>query len=288
MTLEELLKEGGEELLKAGTPDAALDARFLLLAAFDLSLASFLGAKGREISGEPESVKAMEVFRDMIRRRAMREPLQQILGVQEFMGLEFAVNSHVLVPRQDTETLVELVLSENRDRDQAVLDMCTGSGCIGISLARMGGYRRVTLSDLSGEALKVAGENARRLLGGYEGEFSLARGDMFGAVKPGETFDILVSNPPYIPSGVIGGLEPEVRDYEPRMALDGDGDGLKFYRILANESGAFLRKGGRIYMEIGWDQGPAVEELFRAAGFEHIRRVRDLAGNERVVCASWP
>lgn len=286
--MEELLKEGQERLLKAGAPDAALDARFLLLAAFDLSLASFLGAKGRELSGEPESIRAKEAFRDMIRRRAMREPLQQILGVQEFMGLEFAVNRHVLVPRQDTETLVELVLSENRDRDKEVLDMCTGSGCIGISLARLGGYRKVTLSDRSGEALKVAAENAKRLLGGYDGELSLLQGDMFGAIKPGDAFDILVSNPPYIPSGVIGGLEPEVRDYEPRMALDGDSDGLKFYRILAEQGRAFLRKGGRVYLETGWDQGPAVEALFRAAGFEDIRRVRDLAGNERVVCASWP
>lgn len=284
MTLEQLLEEGTKALSEAGVPDSALDARFLLLAAFDLSLASFLTVKGREVSA-PESLGA---FRDMIGRRARREPLQQILGVQEFMGLEFAVNGHVLVPRQDTETLVELVLSENRDKDKEVLDMCAGSGCIGISLARLGGYRRVTASELSGEALKTAGENARRLLGGYCGEFSLVQGDMFGALPPGAAFDILVSNPPYIPSGVIEGLEPEVKDYEPRMALDGAGDGLKFYRILADQGRAFLRKGGRVYLEIGWDQGPAVEELLKNAGFDGIRRIRDLAGRERVVCAFWP
>ncbi len=165
MTLGQLLEEGKEQLKNAGVADFALDARYLLLAAFDLSLASFLACRSRDVSGTPEDRERENAFRRMIARRAGRIPLQQILGVQEFMGLEFLVNEHVLIPRQDTETLVELVLEEQKDREKSVLDLCTGSGCIAISLARLGKFRQVWALDVSEEALKVAEENGRRLLG---------------------------------------------------------------------------------------------------------------------------
>ena len=291
MTLRQLLEEGREELKKAGVADWALDARYLLMAAFDLDLASLLVKQERQILPGGESEEKIHRYRQMIGRRAERIPLQQILGEQEFMGFPFQVNEHVLTPRQDTETLVELVLRERPDPSQSVLDLCTGSGCIALSLARLGGYRRVWASDLSEEALKVAEQNAKGLLEELEenkAEFRLLKSDLFEGIPKEERFDILTSNPPYIPTEVIEGLEPEVRDHEPRMALDGDEDGLKFYRILAGEAGGFLNPGGVIYLEIGWDQGAKVEELLRQAGFQEIRTVKDLAGKDRVVRAGWP
>ena len=291
MTLRQLLEEGREELEKAGVADWALDARYLLMAAFDLDLASLLVKQERQILPGGESEEKIHRYRQMIGRRAERIPLQQILGEQEFMGFPFQVNEHVLTPRQDTETLVELVLRERPDPSQSVLDLCTGSGCIALSLARLGGYRRVWASDLSEEALKVAEQNAKGLLEELEenkAEFRLLKSDLFEGIPKEERFDILTSNPPYIPTEVIEGLEPEVRDHEPRMALDGDEDGLKFYRILAAEAGGFLNPGGVIYLEIGWDQGAKVEELLRQAGFQEIRTVKDLAGKDRVVRAGWP
>ena len=291
MTLRQLLEEGREELKKAGVADWALDARYLLMAAFDLDLASLLVKQERQILPGGESEEKIHRYRQMIGRRAERIPLQQILGEQEFMGLPVRVNEHVLTPRQDTETLVELVLRERPDPSQSVLDLCTGSGCIALSLARLGGYRRVWASDLSEEALKVAEENAKGLLkdpAESKAEFRLLKSDLFEGIPKEERFDILTSNPPYIPTEVIEGLEPEVRDHEPRMALDGDEDGLKFYRILAAEAGGFLNSGGAIYLEIGWDQGAKVEELLRQAGFQEIRTVKDLAGKDRVVRAGWP
>lgn len=291
MTLRQLLEEGREELEKAGVADWALDARYLLMAAFDLDLASLLVKQERQILPGGESEEKIHRYRQMIGRRAERIPLQQILGEQEFMGFPFQVNEHVLTPRQDTETLVELVLRERPDPSQSVLDLCTGSGCIALSLARLGGYRRVWASDLSEEALKVAEQNAKGLLEELEenkAEFRLLKSDLFEGIPKEERFDILTSNPPYIPTEVIEGLEPEVRDHEPRMALDGDEDGLKFYRILAGEAGGFLNPGGAIYLEIGWDQGAKVEELLRQAGFQEIRTVKDLAGKDRVVRAGWP
>ena len=303
MTLQQLLDQGTEQLRSAGVPDAGLDARYLLLDTFGLGLASFLADRGRNVDGMPGGAEKAQAYEALITRRAERIPLQQLLGVQEFMGLEFFVNEHVLIPRQDTETLVELVLEERKQRDLDVLDVCTGSGCIAVSLARLGRYRSVTALDVSAEALKVAEKNAAALLGEYDGDFRLVQSDMFAGLEPGKQdvfpgqaigkaaashpprFDILVSNPPYIPSRVIEGLEPEVRDHEPRLALDGSQDGLKFYRILASEGKRFLRPGGAVYFEIGWDQAQAVSALLEQEGFARIRTVKDMAGMDRVVGA---
>lgn len=310
MTLQQLLDQGTEQLRSAGVPDAGLDARYLLLDTFGLGLASFLADRGRNVDGMPGGAEKAQAYEALITRRAERIPLQQLLGVQEFMGLEFFVNEHVLIPRQDTETLVELVLEERKQRDLDVLDVCTGSGCIAVSLARLGGYRSVTALDVSAEALKVAEKNAAALLGEYDGDFRLMQSDMFAGLEPGKQdvfpgqaigkaaasrdlprpshpprFDILVSNPPYIPSRVIEGLEPEVRDHEPRLALDGSQDGLKFYRILASEGKRFLKPGGAVYFEIGWDQAQAVSALLEQEGFARIRTVKDMAGMDRVVGA---
>lgn len=296
MTLGQLYESGRKKLEEAGVPDAALDARFLLLEAFDLNFASFLTRRDcplfKQDGGEESEIhrlkQAVQRYETAILARAERIPLQHLTGCQCFMGLEFKVNEWVLIPRQDTETLVECVLEENTDKNSAILDVCTGSGCIAISLARLGGYHSVTGLDISEEALKVAQANREMVLGEEKERLRLIKSDMFKGLEPKEQFDVIVSNPPYIPSEVIEGLEPEVRDHEPRLALDGEADGLKFYRILAECSLAYLKPGGRVYMEIGFDQGKDVLELFERAGFSGLKVIKDMAGLDRVVQAERP
>lgn len=288
MTMEELLWWGTGTLAREHVPDPELDARYLLLEAFDISLSSYLAVKHRELSRDGGDRQMRETFEALIEKRSRRIPLQHLTGVQEFMGFEFMVNEHVLIPRQDTETLVELVLAERKDKAARVLDMCAGSGCIAISLALMGGYKEVDAADISKEALKVAEENAKRLLKDYKGRFRLIESDMFEGIEKGRLYDMIVSNPPYIRRNDIEGLEPEVKLHEPRLALDGDADGLAFYRILADKCREYLRPGGYVYTEIGYDQATEVERLFAGHGYESIVTVRDLAGNNRVTRALWP
>lgn len=310
MTLYDLLNEGSSILRQAGDTDAENDAKLLLLNAFDLNLVHFLMDRLRPLSETDAAVQEqIQNYRAMVAKRASRVPLQQILGSQEFMGLDFFVNEHVLIPRQDTETLVELVLEEQQGKQQEqqpeeqqkkqrgqqseeqpgkprkLLDLCTGSGCIAISLAVKGGFESVTATDLSEEALKVAERNART----HQVPIRFFQGDLFSALPQSEvkTFDIITSNPPYIPTAVIATLEPEVREHEPMMALDGTEDGLKFYRQIAKEAGSWLKPGGSIYLEIGYDQGEAVSGLLKDAGFTNVRVVKDLPGKDRVVCGYW-
>lgn len=285
MTLFQLLTEGIGELEQAGVPDAALDARQLLLAAFHMDLTSFLLNRMQELPAEAVYQRNAALYREMIEKRSRRMPLQQILGSQDFMGLTFHVNEHVLIPRQDTETLVELVLEEQRSGCR-LLDLCTGSGCIAVSLAVKGNFSHITATDLSEEALKTAQRNADALLeNSKKTKIEFYQGDLFAALpQDGRTYDIITSNPPYIPTNVIAGLEPEVRDYEPVMALDGSADGLAFYRRIAAEAGNYLMDGGRIYLEIGHDQGSEVCALMEAAGYCKVRVYKDLPGNDRVVC----
>lgn len=326
MTLYDLLNEGSSMLQQAGDTDAENDAKLLLLNAFDLNLVHFLMDRLRPLSETDVVVQEqIQNYCAMVAKRASRVPLQQILGSQEFMGLDFFVNEHVLIPRQDTETLVELVLEEQQGKQQEeqqekqqeqqpeeqqkkqreqqseeqqkkqrgqkpekprkLLDLCTGSGCIAISLAVKGGFESVTATDLSEEALKVAERNART----HQVPIRFFQGDLFSALPQSEvkTFDIITSNPPYIPTAVIATLEPEVREHEPMMALDGTEDGLKFYRQIAKEAGSWLKPGGSIYLEIGYDQGEAVSGLLEDAGFTNVRVVKDLPGKDRVVCGCW-
>lgn len=290
MTLGQLLEEGVGILTDAGVEDAVLDARTLLLETFDMDISRFLAVRRIPLIDHEENQAGIRAYRELIRKRALRIPLQQLTGVQGFMGLDFMVNEHVLIPRQDTETLVELVLEEHKGRKARVLDLCTGSGCIAISLAVLGGFQ-VTALDLSEEALKVAERNRQALLPETEeegtGSVRLLHSDMFEQVPEGETFDIITSNPPYIPAGVIETLEPEVRDHEPRMALDGDWDGMRFYRILAQEAWKYLKPGGALYLEIGHDQADLTGGYLEHLGYREVRTIKDLAGNDRVVAALW-
>lgn len=321
MTLRELYQEGAAALRQYGVPDAELDARLLLLDAFEMSTAEYLGAEGKELSSlyeQQEYGQRVAQYESLLNERASRRPLQQILGSTQFMGLEFAVNENVLIPRQDTETLVETVLADFPQKDIRVLDMCTGSGCIAISLFVLGGYDEVVGADLSREALYVAKENGERLsqeakeregaaeqgffdrLFGrqsarsdseYEQKLHFVQTDLFRGMPEAletlgfEQFDVIVSNPPYIRSADIEGLAPEVRDFEPRMALDGSEDGLHFYRRIAKEAKPYLREGGALYLEIGADEGQAVRDILKDAGFVKIDIVKDLPGKDRVVRA---
>ena len=281
MTFFELWKWGEKRLADSGIREADLDAKYLLLEAFEMDLAHFLLREQEQV---PSTDGRTREYSDAVVARASRVPLQYLTGKQDFMGLTFHVDERVLIPRQDTETMAELVLRENPEKNIRLLDLCTGSGCLAVSLAVLGGYEEVDAGDISPDALEVAEENGRRL----GGNVHFVESDLFSALDPGKAYDVIVSNPPYIPTEVIEGLEPEVRDYEPRMALDGSGDGLAFYRRLAAESPSHLKPGGRLYLEIGWDQGESVEALLRENGFEDIEVVRDDAGNCRVVRGKRP
>jgi release factor glutamine methyltransferase len=220
-------------------------------------------------------------FRSLIRKRAERIPLQYITGEQEFMGLNFHVNSGVLIPRQDTETLVEEALKRVAP-GMHILDMCTGSGCVLISILKNAPEATGIGCDISKQAINVAKENART----NEVAAEFERSDLFDNVM--DTFDMIVSNPPYIPSAVIPTLMPEVAEFEPAIALDGKEDGLYFYRRIIAESEDYLKPQGVLLFEIGHDQGAAVRKLMECAGFMDVEVVQDLAHNDRVVCGRRP
>lgn len=350
----DVLSYGKQILKNAGITEADLDAWYLFEQIFGIPRAQYFlcareniaGSTAQKMAAQEQNGNSLEskntldcvelwlkeklsAYENTLEKRASRIPLQQILGQQEFMGLTFFVNEHVLIPRQDTETLVELVLNEQKDKNVSILDMCTGSGCIAVSLKKLGGYACVEGADISEEALKVAKRNSEEILENSDVNNDAVssrteqiqnctnltnnqnkqdnseermvsevrtvpqtgvifrRSDMFSAFPETERFNVIVSNPPYIPSAVIEELEPEVRDHEPRGALDGTADGLYFYRILAEECAKHLTPGGHVYFEIGYDQGMAVKELLDNHGFKDTRVIQDLTGKDRVVCGTW-
>ena len=350
----DVLNYGKKILKNAGIVEADLDAWYLFEQIFGISRAQYflcareniVGSTAQKMTAQEQTGNSLEsknaldcvelwlkeklsAYENALKKRAARIPLQQIIGQQEFMGLSFFVNEHVLIPRQDTETLVELVLQEQKDKDISILDMCTGSGCIAVSLKKLGGYAHVEGADISEESLKVAKRNSEEILENNDvnndavssrteqiqnctnltnnqnkqnnsakrkiseasklsqAGVTFRHSDMFSNFPETEQFDVIVSNPPYIPSAVIEELEPEVRDHEPRGALDGTADGLYFYRILAEECAKHLTPGGHVYFETGYDQGAAVKELLDIHGFKDTRVIQDLAGKDRVVCGAW-
>ena len=267
---------GTAALEKAGISDARLDARLLLESVCGTSLTTLLSEPERPIS--PAQQKDYE---DLISRRALHEPAAYILGSQEFMGLPFAVNPSVLIPNQDTETLVELAMQQLHS-GMRILDLCTGSGCILLSLLHYSLNTSGTGTDLSGEALAVAEQNAKSL--GLSDRCRFIQGDLFAALgDESELYDLLVSNPPYIRREVIGTLETEVAQKEPYLALCGGEDGLDFYRRIAKEASRFVKPGGALLFEIGYDQAEDVCRLLEEAGHTGIRVEKDYAGLDRVV-----
>lgn len=273
---KEIYAEGVSHLAEAGIAEAALDARLLLEYVCGTDRNTLLVHGDREVSEEE-----YERFRLLIEKRGQHIPLQHLTGEQGFMGLTFAVNEHVLVPRQDTEILVEEVMKNLHD-GMYILDMCTGSGCILLSLLQYSNDCVGVGVDLSVEALEVAGQNYTRLKRSKpDMDAVFLQGNLFENVT--QKFDIIVSNPPYIRTDVIDTLMPEVKDHEPLMALDGMADGLHFYREITREAKAYLNRGGMLYYEIGYDQAGDVTEILEKEGYQGIEVVKDFAGLDRVV-----
>lgn len=271
----ECYKEGCRKLKLAEVPEAELDARLLLEFICGTNRNDLLVHGDREVDADKQAA-----YEEAIGRRMERIPLQHITGEQDFMGLNFKVNEHVLIPRQDTEILVEEILKQMQDYSR-ILDMCTGSGCILISLLHYNNWCEGVGVDISPNALLVAEENGLRLLPEEKRPVWL-ESDLFEKVEG--KFDIIVSNPPYIRSAVIETLMPEVKDYEPLSALDGTEDGLYFYKEIVKQAPKYLKKEGKLFFEIGHDQGAEVSALLEEAGFQQIQVIKDYAGLDRVVC----
>ena len=329
-SLQKIETTGKKLLVEAGVEEeeAALEVRLLLQESFSLNTAGYLLRKQELLcKADRENVEAADIeqteilgklhsFFEYFEKRRRRIPLAQILGRQSFYGLDFFVNEDVLIPRADTECLVDLVLedyadlakqagktySEKRNSEHVsnkhednveneanssslnILDLCTGSGCIGISVAKHLPYQELLLVDLSEKALAVAKKNAEKHLGE---NVTLLQSDLLTEVR-GKKFSLLLSNPPYIVSRVIPGLDREVSEYEPKMALDGGEDGLVFYRRIAKEAKAVLLPGARLYLEIGYDQGESVKDIFQKEGYEAVEVFPDLSGNPRVLRGIFP
>lgn len=271
MTYREALNLGGEILSKADIADAKIDAWLLLQMVCKIDRSFYYLHMEEDLSEEQFSE-----YEIALKKRAEHVPLQYIVGETEFMGLKFRVNSSVLIPRQDTETLVEEALKAVKP-GMKILDLCTGSGCIIISILHNVSDVEGDATDISKQALNVAKENAKC----NEVSVNFERSDLFEQVKG--TYDVIVSNPPYIKTEDLMGLMPEVKDFEPLEALDGKEDGLYFYRKITENIKEYLNPQGRVLLEIGCDQGEPVSGLLRDAGFWDVRIVKDLAGNERVV-----
>lgn len=279
----DLYQEGKKAL--AALPEGDLDARILLEEVCHTDMTELLAFPDREVTDD----KAEE-YRRFLSRRLQREPVAYITGHTGFMGYDFAVTKDVLIPEQDTETLVQEALSflESRKEPVRILDLCTGSGCILLSvlasLREKGRKVRGIGTDISEKALQVAEQNRKALDLSKEAAYYL--GDLFAAL-PGDSgrFDAILSNPPYIPSRVMETLQPEVRDREPHIALDGGEDGLVFYRRIAEDAGERLVPGGMLFLEIGYDQAEAVTAILKKNGYRDIRITRDLGGNDRVASA---
>lgn len=321
-SLQKIETTGKKLLVEAEVEEeeAALEVRLLLQESFSLNTAGYLLRKQDLLCKagieQTEILQKLHSFFENFEKRRRRIPLAQILGRQSFYGLDFYVNENVLIPRADTECLVDLVLEDyaelakqagktyaekrnsahvsNKHEDDVenganssslnILDLCTGSGCIGISVAKHLPYQELLLVDLSEKALAVAKKNAEKHLGG---NVRLLQSDLLTEVHE-KRFSLLLSNPPYIVSRVIPGLEREVSEYEPKMALDGGEDGLIFYRRIAKEAKKVLLPGARLYLEIGYDQGESVKDIFQKEGYEAVEVFPDLSGNPRVVRGIFP
>jgi release factor glutamine methyltransferase len=272
-TFREILKQGEQVLEKAAVENAAGEAWYLFEDAFSISKMDYLLDQNRECMDEQGKAK----YESYLAKRSEEHiPMQYLLGSQEFMGLDFKVSPAVLIPRQDTEILIEEILLHTKGK-QTVLDMCTGSGCIAISLAYYGNYEACMGVDISKDALKIAKENGKSLAPMVE----FINSDLFSEVEG--RYDVIVSNPPYIATEECGKLMKEVKNHEPMLALDGHEDGLYFYRKIVSAAPSYLNPGGMLFFEIGYDQGISVPKLMEEAGFTDIVLKQDLAGLDRVV-----
>lgn len=291
MTVEQLLLWGGQELEREGVPEAELNAWYLLQGCFqdvDSSCEGSTFGRSDYFMRKEEEVceERRKQYAEFVEKRKNRMPLEYVVGYTEFMGLPFFVNEHVLIPRQDTETLVEAVYPLCSGK--RVLDLCTGSGCIGLSIGVLSRPSVLVLGDCSPDALHVAEQNWKHFI--QKGDWGVPEtkmvcGDLFENIEG--VFDVIVSNPPYIETDVIPGLMPEVSDFEPELALDGGSDGLMFYRRIIEAAPLHLCEEGMLWLEIGYNQGGDVSALMNRHGFKDVRVRKDLAGHDRVVSGNF-
>lgn len=272
-----------DDFSRRGLDSPRLDAELLLCHVLGVDRLRLLLDAARTLS-KSELVR----FREFIVRRRRAEPIAYIVGVREFHGLAVRVDRHVLVPRPDTETLVEVALDRTRNEHLfgEALDLCTGSGCVAIAFARRRPTWRVTGVDISSEAVRVARVNVERL--GAAWGTHIIEGDLDAPLPDSARFDLVTANPPYIPTGDLPSLPPDVRDHEPHIALDGGKDGLALVRGVIDAARRRLRPGGIAALEVGYDQAARVAELFSAAGFVAVERRKDYGGIERVVSGQLP
>ena len=281
-TLRDAVNYGKQFLQDFGIENAQYDATELLLLVMGISRTQYLINSMDKI----DSGKLAE-YAELINKRAEHIPLQHITGIVNFYGREYKVNANVLIPRQDTEILVEEVMKLTNSESR-VLDMCTGSGCIIISLAASGhtSENGAVAIDISDEALKVADYNKKYNNADY---IKLIKSDMFSSSEceqyknEDNRFDVIVSNPPYIPTKDIDELSEEVRLHDPVLALDGDTDGLKFYKVITKQSVNYLKENGYLCYEIGYNQAEDVRNIMEQCGYSGIKVIKDLAGLDRVV-----
>jgi len=294
LTVKQLTSMGCKQLEEAGILDAKRDSESLYCHMVGIPASKMIA----EYQYKVQDLLCDRYF-ELIDRRASGEPLQYIVGTTSFMGFPFKTKPGVLIPRLDTEVLVDDALhiinggslrGEIYGLDKKawdVLDLCTGTGAIGISIAKMGKKCNVTLSDISPEAIDVAKKNAR--LNGVEKKVKIVEGDMFTPFDGrfgSKKFDMIISNPPYIPTDIIGTLQREIKEHEPMLALDGGEDGMDYYRVIAKSADKYLKKNGILMLEIGSDQLGWVTDLLRSTGvFSDVRGYKDLVGNDRVVFA---
>jgi hypothetical protein len=272
--VRDIINKAQNTLEAAGIADSQVDSWLLAEFVFGITRAKYYANMQMTVDG-----KSAEKYNELVNQRAGHIPLQHLVGTQEFMGLTFKVNENVLIPRQDTELLVENVADCLGNGERTVLDMCTGSGCIAVSIDRLSKDSKVTAVDISEKALEVAQENNRF----NNANVTFIQSDLFTNVTG--RYDIIVSNPPYIRTDEIPKLMEEVKSHEPVMALDGMEDGLYFYKKICNEASDYLNDNGKIFFEIGYDQGDDVSEILRQNRFCNIEVLKDLSGNDRVVIA---
>ena len=282
-SIKRVLTWATDDFKRRGNKSARLDAELLLGEALGLDRIKLIVQAERPLSDDE-----LSRYRELIKRRRASEPIAYILGRREFFALPLLVDRRVLIPRPDTEVLVETALSGTRERHLygRMLDLCTGSGCVAIAFAKERPTWRITAVDVSPDAACVARENVRRA--GVAHQLAVLEGDLFAPLPEAARFELITANPPYIPSADIATLDADVRDFEPRLALDGGADGLVITRRLVREASRYLEPGGLLALEGGFDQAPAVAALLAEHGFEEITLRKDLAGIERVVSGRRP
>jgi release factor glutamine methyltransferase len=276
-TIQSIVQWATEDFRSRGIDTPKLDAEVLVMACLGVGRMQLVLERER-----PLEARELTRLREFIKRRRAREPVAYILGEREFFGHRFVVDKHVLIPRPDTESLVEVALARTKSLSLSarILDICTGSGCVAIALAKERRTSQVLGLDVSPEAVAVATANAIRL-GAYNAAFR--ESDLLTAIPSDARFELIVSNPPYIPSAEIAELAPEITGFEPRLALDGGSDGLDFYRTLVAQCALRLVPEGILAVEVGAGQAAQVATLMREAGFDQIELTRDLGQIERVV-----